>query len=305
MTTPARTRTREIAARLLATLGVALGFAVISADAGAGLAGGLLVGTTCNDVGNFLTKGLSPATPTGLTGSLSSPSPTAPPFTIPPCAGTDPNFGPYTGSADVTSFVDYGVMKTSGHASASGLLGTGQSSTHLIFSDLVTFDPVNSQFMGQSATVQARMQLQAVLEGSAGWTLDVMLGGAPESFSSDDFPDCSSPCTFDLTWLGILLNTQTQLQVDLNVIDVAVGNASSSLVSSSFDLSQSVYWDGIQSVTVGGEPILFDLTSASGHDWTQSSVPSFDGVVPEPGSLALVALGLAGLGFARRRQRVS
>lgn len=312
MTTIARTRAREIAARLLATLGVALGFAVISADAGAGLAGGILVGTTCNDVGNFLTQGLSPATPSGLAGSLSSPSPQNPPFTIPPCAGTDPFLGPYTGSADVTSFVDYGVMKTIGHASASGLLGGGQSSTHLIFSDLVTFDPVNSQFMGMSATVQARMQLQALLTGAAKWWLDVTVGGTTETFSSNEAldtlglaRDCSSPCTFDLTWLGIPLNTPTQLQVDLNAIDVATGDASLSLVSSSMDLSQSVYWDGIQSVTVGGEPIAFDLISNSGHDWTQSSVPSLDGLVPEPGSLALVALGLAGLGAARCRVRVS
>ena len=278
MTKRACTRTSNISVRLLATLGVVLGFAVISADAGAGLAGGLLVGTDCAGIA---TQGLTPATPplTGLTGSLTSA----------PCA---------TGSGDVSSFVDYGVMKTIGHATSSGALGFGQSSTHILFNDLVTFDPVNSLLIGQSATIQAQVQLQALLTGNAQWSLDVTFGGTTDSFSSDDVlvtlgHDCSSPCTFDLT-LGMTLGTPTLLQVDLQAVAAPIGS------SSSFDLSQSVYWDGIQSVTVDGQPVAFSLISASGHDWTLSSVPG-NGSAPEPASLALLALGLAGLGFARRQ----
>jgi PEP-CTERM motif len=281
MTNRVRNRTSDICARLLATLGMALGFTVAVADAAPPLVGGILVQTTCTDPplgAGPIGQGLDPAPPFGLSGSL----------TAPPCVGTD-FLGPFTGSADVTSFVDFGVMKTIGHASGSGGSGYGGSSTHLIFRDMVTVNAGDPVLVGQMATVNAQMQLQALL-AFANW--DLVVTGVP-AMSSSDF-NCSSPCTFDLT-LGMPFGTQFLLEVDLQADDFAFAPCCS---TASFDLSASVYWGGIQSVTFGGEPVPFTITSISGHDWTQSSVPGIASV-PEPGSLALLALGLAGLGFAR------
>ena len=70
---------------------------------------------------------------------------------------------------------------------------------------------------------------------------------------------------------------------------------------SAFSLGDSAYWGGISGITVDGQAIEFDLSSASGHDWRQSSVPS---AVPAPAAVWLLGSGVLGLiGFARSRKR--
>src|SRR5438445_400513 len=84
--------------------------------------------------------------------------------------------------------------------------------------------------------------------------------------NSFDF-DCSTACSFDFS-LPVIFGTPMLL--DIKLVGSAGAATFSGVLSSSLDMSQSIYWDGIQSVTFDGQPVAYSLTSASGHDWTQS-----------------------------------
>ena len=133
--------------------------------------------------------------------------------------------------------------------------------------------------LGQPAKVDASIQLQANLTGNGGfWTLTVGptdASGDPKRLTEQGEPlgdpaqgdsDCSAPCVFDFSFVAIL-GTPIVQEVQL------VGDAGASVFPpftpvpfSAIDLSNSVYWAGIQDVTLEGQPIAYSLTSDSGHD---------------------------------------
>jgi hypothetical protein len=68
--------------------------------------------------------------------------------------------------------------------------------------------------------------------------------------------------------------------------------------SATADFSNTAILSGISVRDSLGNPVDFSITSASGTSYTSS------GVVPEPATLTLMTVGLAGLSWVRRRHKM-
>ncbi|NRF70311.1 PEP-CTERM sorting domain-containing protein [Aquincola sp. S2] len=205
------------------------------------------------------------------------------------------------------TYVDWGVVKLSGEAfgslntisrgsfrdevliTAPGV-PTGTFGT-LIFSIMVD----GSLAAGSEGGTVARWQLDADLGGGAydisarGRQNGAELGGA---YIGSPFGEFSGTGTFQF---GIA----SQLLVELTAsAQVGYSQTSTGLPSASYDLAHSLYWGGINSVSLNGVALSdYSVSSGSGTDYRDSMVP-VPQPVPEPASLGLA---LAGLGLLAGR----
>jgi hypothetical protein len=65
------------------------------------------------------------------------------------------------------------------------------------------------------------------------------------------------------------------------------------------DFSHSIYWDGIQSVTINSNSVQYAINSSSGTNYDLSMVPK---TAPEPATMLLVTLGIVGFPVYARRK---
>ncbi len=242
----------------------------------------------------------------------------------------------YQASASATASSDYGVLKVLGTAGSMGgvsntLLNRSSGQATASWYDDVRVTS-NSHAAGTQAMLTARFSVYGgfhrdgsrvspydIVEGFTAategtWRVEVadisysgysrgslFQNGYTDALSGNDVYNTSA-------WLGdftvtapILLGNFFDISMRLDGRAAALTWGNNANAVSAFSLGDSAYWGGISGITVNGQSIDFDLSSTSGHDWRQSSIPS---AVPAPAAVWLLGSGMLGLiGFARSRKR--
>jgi hypothetical protein len=207
-----------------------------------------------------------------------------------------------------TVFVNWGVVKMTGSAFGSlNTLARGIFRDELVITapgvpngtaGTVSYAIVvsGSLFADAPGIARASWALAADLGGG---NFDINVGGTQNSVVNGGQYVGAPFGTFSAT-VPFAFGSTMQLYVQLEgSAQAAFNNTIPGLPNAAFDMGQSLYWGGINAITVNGAPVSgFDVSSTSGTDYRNSMAP-----IPEPGALAMMLAGLGVLVGLRRRCR--
>lgn len=225
--------------------------------------------------------------------------------------------GSATGGADSsgagTAYVNWGVVKMTGEAA-----GSLDTVARGIFRDELVFTAPNVPngtlvtigyslvvegllFTGDPGVARASWSLRADMDGFRGGVWDDISGSGRQDSPANGGQYTGTPFGTLIGIANVRTGVASQLFVQLEAAaQAAYTGQRPGRASASFDLGHSLYWGGINSVTINGVPVPdFSVSSASGTDYRNSLAP-----IPEPGALAMMLAGLGVLiGLQRRRRR--
>lgn len=229
----------------------------------------------------------------------------------------------------VNSSADTGQLKAYAWAQASsnspGCCNTGlaSGSARAVYQD--AFVVRSSQFAdGTAATITVRLLVDGSLpittsggfwSSSQSWSLAFGLaglawydGGQISTSAINGVYQTGSTFGYRTYSANIILGQSVVTGIDLtSYISANAGGFGGSFVEVATDLSHTLTWRGISSLTVGGNAVT-DFTAfspTSGFDFRRGIVDPPTGGVPEPASWAMLIVGFGLTGASMRRRRVA
>lgn len=231
----------------------------------------------------------------------------------------------FRGEAAAHALADYGVLKVDGATRTWFYMGEGfvqpyytsTARSKASFTDYLTFAGMPA---GTAGTLTFELLVNGTHDtlaagpwgfGTTGWQLDLRVAGQPFQLyhretiavnptEGTTFTVVDSGGAFSKHRFEVPISFGQAVTVDARMEAWATAHvtvfATDSHFSAAYDLGNSAYWAGIVGVEVGGQPVEFTVSSASGADYLAT-------MVPEPTPSALFLAGILALTVLRRRAR--